>query len=256
MKSIADENLETSLLAAGVALSHGKMVLPEWCTRVKIDVGLSHDAPQARRWIECDPNVYVIAFEPIEKNRFELKKNFIENPEYKFSEHLKRQLIVLPFALSDVDGVVTTQMFVTMNDPGCSSLLEPAEFEVADYQQVEVTSLNSILSYFPFELIPFIDHLKTDAQGSDFDIVKGTGDFLQNIVVITSESENSQYKLSNNSNGALSNHLRQNGFELFNRKKAKFRNLPIRSWTSDPTYINLTTFKLIDRNDLFLFQQG
>lgn len=254
---IRDHNaVISSLKAAGLIFKDGMVLLPDWCTRVKIDVGLSHDAPQSRRWIESDPNLLVLGFEPIEKNLRRLKENFLANSAYPFQRELDKQLVILPFALGDVPETIDSLMYVTSIDSGCSSLLEPADFEVSEMQAVRLTSLALVLKYFPFEQIRFIDHLKTDAQGSDYEVIKGLGDFVDKIVFITSESENSQYKSSNNSNGALQGFLRGSGFRMFARKKRIFKLLPARVLVDDPTYINLDKFIAVSRSDFFIYQQG
>lgn len=254
---MADENILVSVFeAAGIRVKQGKFVLPGWCKRVKIDVGLSHDAPQSRRWIESDPNLLVFGFEPIKKNLEKLNQNFFANSTYLFQKQLRKQLMVFPVALGNVSETFESQMFVTANDSGCSSLLEPVDFEISGLQSVTLTSLELVLEYFPFNELPFIDYLKTDAQGSDFDIVKGLGKFINRVVFVTSESENSQYSLSNNSNDALRRFLQDSGFKKFSHKKRRCKDLPVRVLVDDPTYINFDNFFSLDRTDVFIYQQG
>jgi hypothetical protein len=38
--------------------------IPENCTNVKIDIGLSYTAPISNKWLLKEPNTFVIGFEP------------------------------------------------------------------------------------------------------------------------------------------------------------------------------------------------
>ena len=38
--------------------------IPENCTHVKLDVGLSYNAPQSQIWLSIEPNLMVFGFEP------------------------------------------------------------------------------------------------------------------------------------------------------------------------------------------------
>ncbi len=38
--------------------------IPENCTNVKIDIGLSYCAPISNKWLLKEPNTFVIGFEP------------------------------------------------------------------------------------------------------------------------------------------------------------------------------------------------
>ena len=46
------------------ALPVENMHIPSECTHVKIDVGLSHNAPNSHLWLYLEPTVFVIGFEP------------------------------------------------------------------------------------------------------------------------------------------------------------------------------------------------
>ena len=46
------------------ALSFEDVHIPAECTHVKIDVGLSHNAPNSHLWLYLEPTVFVIGFEP------------------------------------------------------------------------------------------------------------------------------------------------------------------------------------------------
>jgi hypothetical protein len=46
------------------ALPFEDVHIPAECTHVKIDVGLSHNAPNSHLWLYLEPTVFVIGFEP------------------------------------------------------------------------------------------------------------------------------------------------------------------------------------------------
>jgi FkbM family methyltransferase len=251
-----NSKLENLLSDAGFEMYDGKALLPDWCRRIKIDVGLSHNAPQSRRWIESDPNLLVIGFEPVSANVSDLKLNYMDNPEYRFHSQLKKQLYILPVALGPIRGLHESRIYVTSNDRGQSSLLEPKDYLVATIQDVSVTSLETVLDFFSFEDIQYIDYLKTDAQGCDFEIVQGLGKYSDLVLAITTEAENLQYIGSNNANGALTKFLLGLGFTKISNRRRLIARLPIRTLTDDPTFLHLSRYQMTKRCDLTLYQQG
>ena len=73
-------------------------------------------------------------------------------------------------------------------------MFEPVSFKIKETVNVPLWSLKHFLVNFPFHIIPHIDYVKTDCQGSDLDILKGAGDFISKIAIITIETEDHQYK--------------------------------------------------------------
>ena len=41
-----------------------ELTIPEKCTHIKIDIGLSYSAPIANKFLVKEPEVYVMGFEP------------------------------------------------------------------------------------------------------------------------------------------------------------------------------------------------
>ena len=61
-------------------ISNNKISLPNNLNKVKIDVGLSFNAPNSYRWLKENPNLIVIGFEPNEENSQSVKyKNLTLN---------------------------------------------------------------------------------------------------------------------------------------------------------------------------------
>ena len=51
-------------------------------------------------------------------------------------------------------------------------------FDGGEKIEVPVYSLKHFFDLFPWDRFEFIDYIKIDAQGADFDIIKGAGDYL------------------------------------------------------------------------------
>lgn len=133
------------------------------------------------------------------------------------------------------------QFYETENDCGCSSLLKPSDKRLGNYKiqpPVKVYSLKHFFDLFPFDRFEYIDYIKIDAQGSDLDILKGAGNYLQEkVVYITAEPEANQYEnCSHNNTTNIVNYLNtQNFIRVYNKK------------TSDPTFLNKKFLHLADK---------
>ena len=53
--------------------NQGYLEVPNSCNKLKIDVGLSYDAPNALNWLRADPSVFVLGIEPIIEQVHSLK---------------------------------------------------------------------------------------------------------------------------------------------------------------------------------------
>jgi FkbM family methyltransferase len=265
------------LLKAGISLNKNKIVLPENCKRVKIDVGLSYNAGQSARWLEEDPDLVVFGFEPVESNL-----NTINNTqEQSIYKYLRDRMFVLPVALGSSKGVFS--MYITKVDTGRSSLLKPLNFDVDHIERVPQFTLNEFLDYFPFNKILRIDYLKTDCQGSDIEVLKGASRYLDRIAVITTECDDVAYELSNNSFFEVNKFLVKNGFTCTNtffhsdpnnrvlksrsikslkaRIPVSFKNfvkriLRMNSKSEDPTFYNRRFIDFIREGEISYYQKG
>jgi FkbM family methyltransferase len=216
------------LESCGIPFEGDFIKLPSWCKRVKIDVGLSECAPQSEVWLQREDDLVVFGFEPVTRN-IEL----IKNGQSKFfpilkSERIGSSFFLIPCALGNVAEPQKVPFYVTSKDSGCSSYLEPTTFDVSHVENVSLYSLSHFLKYFPFHQIDHIDYMKTDCQGADLDVLKGAGEYLKKICVITSEPEVSQYKNAVNSMSDITNHLH----------KLQFIQIASSS-VDDPTYLNI-----------------
>ena len=98
----------------------------------------------------------------------------------------------------------------------------------------------------PFDTHPVIDYIKIDAQGSDLDIVKSGGHYLEkNVIYITIEPENAQYENTKNSIDEIDAFMQSIGFiRIFSLE------------TSDPTYLNSKFTDYVKDNNVTIFQKG
>jgi FkbM family methyltransferase len=221
---------------------------------VKIDVGLSHNAPQSFKWIEQDSNLVILGFEPVLKNVNSVNDKIEQNIKNSIEVNERKQIFVIPMALGENTPLRKTSMYITELDSGCSSLLPPKDFKVEYMQETSITGLASILKYFPFDQIAYIDHLKIDAQGFDFDILKGVDDYISRIFAITLEVEMKQYLNSTNNLHTIRKFLRDRGFIPI-EEACKIK-LPFLALTEDPTFINVQSYTSSNRRDLYLYQEG
>jgi hypothetical protein len=103
---------------------------------------------------------------------------------------------------------------------------------------VSVIRLLDFFDRFPWEQISHIDQLKIDAQSSDFNIIKGAGDYIfEKVVFLDVEaSTNNQYE-NNETPEDLKSYLEEKGFECVEwGMNARFRNLKFKSIFNNINY--------------------
>ena len=146
-------------------------------------------------------------------------------------------------------------------DPGCSSFLKPVSLEIDRIELVNVFKLDTILEHFPYNRIPYIEHLKIDAQGTDFNVVKGVKNNLSRILFVTLEIDTANYVGSNQSEKEVNEFFRLNGFHrisnsILSRINRKIRRINVDLETDDPTYINLSLYFELGRPQKWIYQRG
>jgi FkbM family methyltransferase len=284
MQDVKGENL--SLLFAqieeagfGVDRTSQQIRLPDWCISVKIDVGLSHNAPMTSEWLRRQPEgLVVFCFEPLEGNIQSSKHAIRKLIE---TNGIKSRAVFLQFALGQSEGI--QDMFVTP-DAGQSSFLEPIKAEVVRLERVRVTRLESLLRLFDWDKNPRVDFLKTDCQGTDIEVLLGAGDLLGKVAIVTSEAESSSYRGAKNNGKSIASLMDRSGFKQLNPRPAyrvflgelikKFDSIhalylrliadtPAVSKqkggsisTEDPTFLNKEFEDLINAGGISAFQKG
>ena len=199
--------------------------IPENCTHVKLDVGLSYNAPQSQIWLSIEPNLMVFGFEP---NTDVIDS--ISNGKKKYIDEKRFSLVSI--ALSDVDRVEQMNFYINKNDCGTSSLFKHDEKHLGSIEkvvQVNVCSLKMFFDNFPWERFEYIDYIKIDAQGSDLNILKSAGKYLQErVVYVTAEPDGKFYDGAEECNtNNITNYMLSQNFIKINHKS-----------TIDPTFVN------------------
>jgi FkbM family methyltransferase len=230
-------------------INDGKIYIPDNIKKVKLDIGLSINAPHSAIWLNNEPNdLLVFGFEPNPDSIEQIKGNkpyvkLWENRIQDFSL-VGNKLLIAECAL----GLETkkTTLYVTGVDAGCSSTYEPhPQFQLMRPLEKKITveqyRLEEFFKIFPFEQIPYIEYIKIDAQGADLDIIKSGGEYIKDYVVyVTLEPENNQYLGTNNSVNSINDYMKSIGFQRINHSK-----------TNDPTFINEKFINLKDNISIF-----
>ena len=200
-------------ILSGKLDKRGKLIVPEDQAYIKFDVGLAGEAPHSAIWLSETDDRFVIGIEPLSYHwemlrQYEVSSGIRDYPEnYPILQleegvvKLNRENISeigdrfcgLQCAVDNVEEI--SEMDFYMMDPtdgasGSSSLLKPTEKHPRFIEKVvktPVVSLEMILDHVDWERFPFIEHIKTDCEGKDFDVVNSIGKYLDRIVFITSE---------------------------------------------------------------------
>ena len=189
------------------------------------------------------------------KNEFDNEVIEKRNPLHpdSLSAKNKERFFLFPFALSflqqgEEEGK-TIDFYMTKHDCGTSSLFRPTDtilYEVKKIVKVPIFSLSSFLELFFNkwgDRFPYIEYLKVDAQGSDYNILLGAKEYIKKIAVITAEPEYHGYSgCDNNTFQNMNHYLNSVGFENTNEYL-----------TMDPTFINKDFLHLKDK--LYIFQK-
>ena len=216
----------------------GKIQIPDWVKRVKIDVGTSLNAPNSEIWLNNDTDCCVFAFEPNKYNVRALEtgenigrhsRSIKLNPE-----RFNKSFFCFNCALSDYisEG---QQFYCAEDDSGTSSLFQPKNFEVMDITSVRVITLSSFFDLFPWERIQYIEQVKIDAQSSDFNVIKGIGSYLKERIVYldVETSTNGQYHHDEDPDD-IRHYMEEQGFECS-------------SWGLDATFVNKSYKDILDK---------
>jgi len=240
--------------------SNDKIIFDDNIKHVKIDVGLSFDAPHSQNWIDQDinneNNTFFFGFEPninwinyikspIKNNNFNDFHTYTTPLKY---EHLYNKFFIVPIALGNVNAPQYMDFYTPAASEGCCSLLPPNPNSnlgcIVNTYKVPVFNLSDFFDLIPFDKIECIDYLKVDVQGYDINVLKGAGNYLsEKVVYVTAEPEVNQYLNSEeNSTQNILNYMESLGFLYINHPN-----------TIDPTFINK---KFIDRKDkVYIWQK-
>ena len=236
--------MDKFLLSQGLTLDAGKMLIPTWVRTIKLDVGLSSNAPQSEVWLDGNSGLLVFGFEPVSGNVENLIRGSSDWKIKLNPERIGKTFYLMHCALGSKSMTGPREMYVTEEDAGRSSLLKPMNFSIGYKEVVDVFTLSDFLSYFPFNSISIIDHLKIDVQGADFEVLKGASVFLRKIVVVTVEVDQEDYENTSNNFKMIRLYMLMHG-HIYLRNPPKWNllfnrlGLNIRIETHDPTFLNI-----------------
>lgn len=213
--------------------------IPSNITHIKIDIGLGMRNVHSLDWLQKDINLCLICFEPNLESRNSCM-NYINNID-NIIKNNNNFVIILPYALSNVKELTTQKFYSMLFDGGTSSLYKPIDpiLGPVKYETIVNTySLKHFFDLFPWNRFEYIDYIKIDAQGSDFDIIQSAGNYLKdNVVFITAEPESKQYSgCDHNTTENMNEYLKKYDFELINHPN-----------TYDPTFLNEKFKHLYDK---------
>ena len=191
-----------------------KIQLPTFAKKVKIDIGLSINAPNSHLWIRESPNdLLVFGFEPNMDAVKQIKGQ--KECENKWTYSLSSNLVgdrcfISGCALGNETRMV--KLYITEPDSGASSLYKP-KMKVKNVEHVPQFRLENFFDLFPFDKVSIIEHIKINTQGSDFNILLGAGTYLmERVIYVTCNPESSTNKASDMLN--IINYLAANGFSI------------------------------------------
>ena len=233
--------------------SKGKIIIPSWVKHIKIDIGLSFDAPHSQNWLDEDESVLVIGFEPNqewfkwittpteERDRtFKEYHTYTKQIEYSY---VGKRFFIIPIALSDVISPSKMPLFIPNESGGCGSLLKDRTLggTICTYD-VQVFSLSDFLDFLPFDTVNYIDYIKIDVQGMDINVLKSAKNYLSDYVVyVTAEPESQQYYgAENNTTSSIVEYMSSIGFVQLHHQNTK-----------DPTFLNT---KFQDKKGTYIWQ--
>jgi len=213
--------------------------IPDSCSHVKLDIGLSYNAPQSQSWLSReDAGLMVFGFEPnpasiaciINKNNQKQHHSHGDCLQYRYIE--EGRFVIQQCALSNVIEPTTMKFYVSTNDCGTSSLYPNDETrlgKIKDVINVPVYSLKMFFDGFPWDRFEYIDYVKIDAQGSDLNILKSAGSYLRDrVVYVTAEGDGNQYIGADECSAPnIISYMESQGFMLIRHSN-----------TSDPTFVN------------------
>lgn len=184
---------------------------------ILFDVG-ANDGSYSISELEKNKDAICFAFEPT--------PYLISNIKTKINErNLKDRYHLIPYAISNFIGK-TTFNIAGQSDWGCSSLLEfsdnlditwpgRTDFKVTETIDIEVITLKYFIENIIQTKIDKINYFHCDTQGSDLNILKGMGEYIDLIeegcVEAASSSDTQLYKNQHTIND-IRNFLIKNNF--------------------------------------------
>jgi FkbM family methyltransferase len=196
---------------------------------MRIDVGLSYNAPYLIKWVKTNKKNIVIGFEP-----HPLSFHNLEIKIKDFPEETRDRIFIFNCAISNVSAPTSQKFFSpglpnTAIDPGASSLLQPIGFfsnSIVETFIVNVISLDHFLNKVNYKIIEFI---KIDTQGSDLAVIKSLKSHVLKVFMIQAERDCTDYYDKAASGSELDEFMSHNNFKQVANTKNKMDSLYVNS---------------------------
>jgi hypothetical protein len=199
-------------------------LINENISKVRIDIGLSFNAPISRRWLEYFDDRIVIGIEPDPENVQKIKDGTVNPFDGKAIPPMSFDRFFLIEAACDPDDVGQKEFHkVKGMDTGCSSLYKPTSSDWSfDLIKVKTVNLSDLIEFL-LDRFPFIEQIKTDTQGHDLIILKSIERHLSRIAFYDLENGTSgQYQKERDEDKALG-FITQKGFSLIENSHGNHR---------------------------------
>ncbi len=227
-----------------------KFVIPSHIKSLRLDIGLSYNAPNSAIWLKENPDTFVIG---IEANKYAVNRiitnGFLVQQRGLTLSYPQSNFILLNVALDNVDSKTSKPFYHMRGDVGVSSLLKPTDAlgdSIAELSDVDVCPLSDILSKIDWERFEYIELVKIDTQGKDLDIIKSAGSYLDKIVYLNCEVNTFNHYENNPKPEDYNSYLIDNNFEFV------LDNSFVNNEVVDRTYINKKYIHLKDKINYFV----
>lgn len=202
--------------------SEGKLVIPLHIRNIKLDIGMSHSAPNSLMWLKNLDDRIVFGFEP---NRENVRK-LIQSESLK--PYLNERFFIYSLAIDSGEPKIKS-FYMTKEDSGTSSLYAPTRLAVKEVTKVPTLPLSDFLELIPWHRFPFIEHIKIDTQGNDLKVIKSAGPFLsERVVFVTAEFSTRGHYEHSHTESELDSYMKTRGFHILEGSKKG----------EDKTYLN------------------
>jgi FkbM family methyltransferase len=196
---------------------------------LRIDVGLSYNAPYLIKWARTNEKIIVVGFEP-----HPLSFSKLEEEISKLSFEIRSRIFIFNCAISDVDEPSTKKFYSTgfpnsTEDPGRSSLLKPIgslRDTVVETHDVTVISLDYFLNKMNYRIIEFI---KIDTQGTDLEVAKSLKLHILKVYMIQAERDSTEFYNNATTGSALDEFMLHNNFIQVSHTKDNMDSLFVNS---------------------------
>jgi hypothetical protein len=147
------------------------LIIPEECTHVKIDIGLSYGANQSSNWLDNENDVMVFGFEPNpDAYQSIINGNIgLRHPSHASGgnplnkKHIDEgRMHIFDIALSNVENITEMDFYVNSKDCGTSSLYSHDQQYLGPIEKiikVPVYSLKMFFDNFPWDRFSYIDYI-------------------------------------------------------------------------------------------------